>query len=212
MTDIVLDLTTSLDGYVAGPNPTLTDPLGENGMELHQWLFALESWRAAHGAGEGERGADDARVAASLARVGAQVMGRRMFSGGSGPWADDPNADSWFGPEPPFRVPVFVVTHHPRERIDFPNGTSYLFVGDVEEAVARARDAAGELDVRIAGGASVAQQALRAGLVDRIDLHVAPVLLGGGTPLFDGGGFPRLQLVETAGSARVSHLVYRPLR
>jgi dihydrofolate reductase len=212
MTDIVIDLTTSLDGYVAGPDPTLTDPLGANGMQLHEWLFATASFQAQHGGGDGERSADDDRVAASLARVGAQVIGRRMFSGGDGPWADDPNADGWFGAEPPFRVPVFVVTHHPRETREYPNGTSFVFVEGVEEAVARAREAAGRGDVRIAGGASVAQQALRAGLVDRIDLHVVPVLLGGGTRLFEGGDFPRLELVETAGSARVSHLVYRPVR
>jgi dihydrofolate reductase len=212
MTETVLDLTASLDGYVAGPNPTLSDPLGENGMLLHEWLLPLASFRAAHGGGEGERNADDDRVSASLRRVGAQVMGRRMFSGGAGPWADDPNADGWWGDEPPFGVPVFVVTHHARARVDYPNGTSFVFVDGVDEAVAAAREAAGDRDVRIAGGASVAQQALRGGLVDRLDLHVAPVLLGGGTRLFDGAVPGRLELVETAGSGRVSHLVYRPVR
>jgi dihydrofolate reductase len=212
MTDIVLDLTASLDGYVAGPNPTLADPLGENALLLHEWLVPLASFRAHHGGGHGERSADDDRVAASLARVGAQVLGRRMFSGGAGPWADDPNADGWWGDEPPFRVPVFVVTHHPRETQEYANGTTFVFVDGVEEAVAGAREAAGDRDVRIAGGASMAQQALRAGLVDRIDLHVAPVLLGGGTRLFENVDFGRLELVETTGSGRVSHLVYRPVR
>jgi dihydrofolate reductase len=209
MTDTVLELTMSLDGYVAGPNPTLSDPVGEQGMLLHEWLFPLASFQAHHGGGEGERGPDDDRVAAALDRDGAQVLGRRMFSGGSGPWADDPNAGGWWGDEPPFRVPVFVVTHHPRATVDFANGTSFVFVDGVEEAIAQAREAAGEREVRIAGGASVAQQALRAGLVDRIELHVAPLLLGGGTRLFDGVDTTRLELVETTGSSRVSHLSYR---
>lgn len=209
MTEIALDITMSLDGYVAGPNQTLEDPLGENGMQLHEWVFGLASWRSQHGLEGGERNADDDLVVRSLENVGAQVMGRRMFSGGSGPWEDDPNADGWWGDEPPFRVPVFVVTHHERATRDFPNGTSFNFVSNVEDAVSRAREAAGGKDVRIAGGASIATQCLNAGLLDRIDLHVAPILLGGGARLFDETSFRKLELVEVGGSAAVAHLHYR---
>jgi dihydrofolate reductase len=209
MGDVVLDITTSVDGYVAGPNPTLEQPLGERGFELHEWLFQLKSWRAQHGMDGGEEGDDSATVEAALSTVGAQVMGRRMFSGGSGPWEDDPNAASWFGDDPPFRVPVFVVTHHAREPQDFANGTRYAFVEGVEAAVAQAREAAGDRDVRVAGGADVATQALRAGLLDRIDLHVAPVLLGSGTKLFADVEPRALELIGARASTRAAHVSYR---
>jgi dihydrofolate reductase len=203
MTQIVLDISVSLDGFVAGPDPTLQDPLGEHGLLLHEWVFGLASWRARHGLEGGDTGPDDELVARSLDAVGATVMGRRMFSGGSGPWQDDPNAGGWWGDEPPFETSVFVVTHHAREPLAFANGTVFTFVGSVSEAVALAREAAGDRDVRVAGGASVAAQCLREGLLDRLDLHVAPVLLGGGTRLFDGVGMTRLD-------APVAHLTYRP--
>jgi dihydrofolate reductase len=210
MTQITLDITMSVDGFVAGPNATLEAPLGEHGFDLHEWIFPLRSWRAHHGGEGGEGGADDELVARNLAAVGAQVMGRRMFSGGNGPWEDDPNADGWWGDDPPFGMPVFVVTHHPRDTVTFANGTVFTFVVDgVESAVAQAREAAGGKDVRIAGGASVATQALRAGLLDRIDLHIAPLVLGAGVRLFDGADFERLELVETQGSPRVTHVSYR---
>jgi dihydrofolate reductase len=211
MTRIILDITMSLDGYVAGPDPSLDDPLGKNGMLLHEWLFGLASFTATHGLEGGEHDADDERVARSLAAVGAQVMGRRMFSGGSGPWEADPNAGGWWGDEPPFRVPVFVVTHHTREPVEFPNGTSFIFVtGGAEAAVEQARTAAGGKDVRVAGGASVATQCLDAGLLDRLDLHVAPILLGAGTRLFDGADLTRLEIADAVASEKVAHLSYRP--
>ena len=135
-----------------------------------------------------------------------------MFSGGSGPWQDDPNAGGWWGDDPPFRGSVFVVTHHPRETLQFANGTSFVFVTDgVASAVEQARGAAGGKDVRISGGASVATQCLEAGLLDRLDLHVAPVLLGGGARLFDGIPPAQLALVESVGSAKVVHLSFRPI-
>ncbi|HEV2591485.1 MAG TPA: dihydrofolate reductase family protein [Gaiellaceae bacterium] len=209
MSEVILDITMSLDGYVAGVNQTLEAPLGERGMELHEWVFPLKSWRAPHGMDGGEENEDDAMVAAALAKVGAQVMGRRMFSGGSGPWEDDPNAGGWWGDEPPFRVPVFVVTHHPRETVEFENGTRFVFVDAVETAVAQAREAAAGRDVRVAGGADVATQAFRAGLLDRIDLHIAPLLLGGGSKLFAGVEPGTLELIETRSSPRVTHVSYR---
>jgi dihydrofolate reductase len=209
MGDVILDITASVDGYVAGPNPTLEAPLGEGGMQLHEWVFPLHSWRAHHGLDGGETGDDDAMVAASLARVGAQVMGRKMFSGGDGPWESDPNAAGWWGDDPPFRVPVFVVTHHAREPLAFDNGTRFVFVDGVEEAVALACEAAGALDVRVAGGAEVANQAQRAGLLDRIDLHIAPLLLGGGARLFADVPPGTLELVDVRASARATHVTYR---
>lgn len=212
MTQTILDITISLDGYVAGPGPTREEPLGRNGELLHEWLFPTAAWRERHGYAAGEQGPDAERVERSLASLGAQVMGRKMFSGGAGPWEDDANAASWFGEDPPFRMPVFVVTHHAREPERFANGTSYAFVTDgVEAAVARAKEAAGGKDVRIAGGASIASQCLTAGLVDRLDLHIAPLLLGGGTALFDGVDFTRLELVETASSPAATHVSYVPL-
>lgn len=212
MTQITLDITMSLDGFVAGPNASLQDPLGENGELLHDWLVPLASFRAQHGGDGGERNADDELVARSLAKIGAGVMGRKMWSGGEGPWEDDPNADSWFGDDPPFRTPVFVVTHYARETLTYPNGTEFHFVTDgVESAVAQAREAAGGKDVRVGGGASIATQCLEAGLLDRLDLHVAPILLGDGVRLFDGATLRRLELIEASSSPRVAHLSYRPI-
>jgi dihydrofolate reductase len=210
MTQVTLDITMSLDGYVAGPSPSLEDPLGANGMQLHEWVFPLATWRTMHGLEGGERNADDDLVARGLANLGAEIIGRRMFSGGEGPWESDPNRDGWWGDEPPFRMPVFVLTHHPRERQEYANGSSFTFVtGGVEEAVELAREAAGGKDVRVGGGASTATQCLNAGLLDRIDLHVAPILLGGGTRLFDEAVYRQLELVEVAGSETVAHLSYR---
>lgn len=210
MGEVILDISVSLDGYVAGRNPTLEAPLGERGMELHEWVFPLKSWRSHHGLGGGEESEDDAMLAARLAKVGAQVMGRRMFSGGAGAWEDDPNAGGWWGDEPPFRMPVFVVTHHARETVEFDNGTRFVFVTDgVESAVEQARATAGDRDVRVAGGAEVANQAFRAGLLDRIDLHVAPLLLGSGAKLFADVDPGSLELVEMRASERAVHVSYR---
>jgi dihydrofolate reductase len=211
MTQIILDISMSLDGFVAGPNPTLEDPLGQNGMLLHEWIFGLATWRSHHGLEGGVQDADDVLVARGLENLGAGVMGRKMFSGGAGPWEDDPNASGWWGDEPPFGVPVFVVTHHEREPVTYANGTVFTFVSDgVESAVEQAREAAGGQDVRVSGGASIATQILRAGLLDRLDLHIAPVLLGGGTRLFEGVGLTQFELLETQGSANVTHVTYLP--
>jgi dihydrofolate reductase len=210
MTQISLDISMSLDGFVAGPTPSLEEPLGKNGMLLHEWIFGLAAFRSMHGQEGGVHDEDDALVARGLAKLGAGVMGRKMFSGGSGPWEDDPNAAGWWGDEPPFGVPVFVVTHHARDTEKYPNGTSFTFVTDgVEAAVSQAREAAAGKDVRIGGGASVATQALRAGLLDRLDIHVAPVLLGGGTRLFEGVDLTQLELTETQASPNVTHISYR---
>ena len=211
MGQVKVELSMSLDGFVAGPNPSLEEPLGAGGERLHEWVVRLASWRAPHGLEGGETGPDDDIFAESLASTRAVVMGRKMFSGGSGPWADDPNADGWWGDDPPFHVPVFVVTHHPREKVEKSGGTSFAFVTDgVEAALDRARDAAGGGDVLIAGGADVAQQALAAGRVDRLQLHVVPLLLGGGTRMFADGEPQALEQTQVVPSTQVTHLTYLP--
>jgi dihydrofolate reductase len=207
---VKVDITTSLDGFVAGPNASLEQPLGEGGERLHEWMFNLASWREPHGLEGGETGADDDRFRAFTESNGAFVMGRNMFSGGFGPgaWEDDPNATGWWGDEPPFGAEVFVVTHHAREPLAL-GRTTFVFVTDgVGSAVARARESAGERDVLISGGANVVQQAIEARLVDELHVHVAPLLLGGGTKLFD-GPVTELELVELVESPRAAHLLYR---
>ena len=212
MSQTFTDISISLDGFVAGPNPSLLEPLGEGGEKLHDWVVRLAGWRERHGLEGGVRDEDDSSFAESLAAAGAVVMGRKMFSGGEGSWEDDPNANGWWGDEPPFRVPVFVLTHHAREPLAMSNGTSFTFVTDgIESALEQARAAAGDLDVAIGGGASVIQQALQAGQLDELRLHVAPILLGGGTPLFQPLGIEPLELepAGAASSAYVAHLTFR---
>jgi dihydrofolate reductase len=187
MTRLISDISMSLDGFVAGANPSLEQPLGARGELLHEWAFRLKSWREPHGLPGGEGGPDDDVVAEMQRGIGAVVMGRRMFSGGEGPWEDDPNADAWWGDDPPFHVPVFVLTRHARETVEKQGGTSFTFVtGGLESALEQARAAAGGKDVHVPGGASVIQQCLNAGVLDELQVHVVPVLLGGGTRLFDG--------------------------
>ena len=209
MGKVKLDISISLDGYVAGPNPSLEDPLGERGEELHEWIFGLDAWRQAHGHGEGERGADNDIVTENVASMGAVIMGRKMFSGGSGPWEDDPNAGGWWGDEPPFHVPVFVLTHHERPA-ETKGDTEITFVTEgVDAALAAAREAAGEKDVHVAGGAEAAQQLLARGDLDVLQIHIAPVLLGGGVRLFADGVTPKLELTRTVESPAVTHVWYR---
>jgi dihydrofolate reductase len=211
MARLFLDISMSLDGFVAGPNQTLEEPLGEGGEQLHDWIFPLASWRAPHGLEGGESGPDDDLVRERLERTGAVIMGRRMFSGGEGPWEEDPNADAWWGDNPPFHVPVFVLTHHEREPVEKEGGTTFVFVNDgIESALEQARSAAGEKDVTLAGGASVAQQYLRTGLLDELHVHVAPLLLGGGVSLFGelGTDAPTLKLTRVLESPSVTHLSY----
>jgi dihydrofolate reductase len=213
MPKLVLDITMSLDGFVAGPNQTLEQPLGEGGERLHDWIVGLASWRQQHGLSGGETNQDSEVVEESTRETGAYLMGRRMFSGGSGPWEDDPVADGWWGDEPPFGVPVFVLTHHGRERVTKRGGTSYTFVTDgIEAALEEARAAADERNVSIAGGADVAQQYLRAGLLDELQIHVAPLLLGSGVRLFDriDGGPTKLEITRVIASPAVTHLRFRP--
>jgi dihydrofolate reductase len=207
-----LDISMSLDGFVAGPNATLEAPLGENGDRLHEWVFGLKSFRAAHGMEGGTVNRDDEIVAESLASTGAVIMGRRMFSGGEGPWGLDPNADGWWGEEPPFGVSVFILSHYSRETEHKSGGTAFAFVNDgIESALEQAREAAGDKDVLVAGGADVAQQYLRAGLLDELQIHLAPVFLGDGVRLFDGLSPEAAGLVPervVAATPSVTHLRY----
>ena len=207
---VFIDISMSLDGYVAGPNQTLEEPLGRGGEQLHDWVVRLEAWRKPHGHEGGETGPDGELFSAQVARIGAVIMGRRMFSGGSGPWETDPNADAWWGDNPPFHVPVFVLTHHEREPVEKEGGTTFTFVTDgFESALEQARAAAGAKDVSIAGGAEVAQQALRAGVVDDVTLHLAPILLGGGVSLFGGVGTDlKLRLTNVLEAPHATHLEY----
>lgn len=205
----ILNITMSLDGFVAGPNQTLEQPLGEGGEELHEWILGLRSWRKQHGLEGGETNADDELVRETHERTGAFVMGRRMFSGGGGPWEDDPNANGWWGDEPPFEAPVFVVTHLERDRLTL-GATTFTFVTDgIEQAIRQARDAAGDRDVQVSGGASVAQQALNAGLLDELQIHVAPRLLGSGVRLFERAEPRPIELTRVVESPRVTHLAYK---
>ena len=212
MGKLILNISTSLDGFVAGPNRTLEQPLGDGGERLHEWQFAAQTWREQHGLEGGEANVDGDLVEETIGRIGATVMGRRMFSGGEGPWDSDPNMDSWFGDEPPFHHPVFVLTHHARKPEAKQGGTTFTFVTDgIEAAVEQARVAAGDKDVAVAGGADVVQQCLRAGLFDELNIHVAPVLLGDGVrlfgPLTDGQpGLERVRVVESPTGA--VHLTY----
>src|SRR5437868_1685104 len=210
MGKLVVDISMSLDGFVAGPNQTLEEPLGRGGDQLHEWALVLKSWREPHGLEGGETNVDSEVMAEHLGRIGATIMGRRMFSGGEGPWEDDPNADAWWGDDPPFHHPVFVLTHHERELLPLKGGTTFTFVTDgIESALEQAQAAAGDGDIRLAGGADVVRQYLRAGLVDRLQLHVAPVLFGQGTRLFEGNeGTLELAGVGESPSG-VVHLDYR---
>ncbi len=179
MARLRFNISMSLDGFIAGPNQSQENPLGEGGEQLHEWALGLAAWRSRHGQGGGEVNASTAVVEESLENIGATVMGRNMF-GGAGPWGDDP-WDGWWGDDPPFRMPVFIVTHHARDRVTKEGGTTFTFVTDgIKSALEQAQEAAGGKDVALGGGADVAQQYLKAGLIDEMQLHVVPVLLGAG--------------------------------
>ncbi|MEV7520766.1 dihydrofolate reductase family protein [Streptomyces sp. NPDC091371] len=194
-----------MDGFIAGPNAEPGNPLGDGGDRIHEWIFDVEAWRERQSMKGGRGGnPDDGVVRELFSRAGAYVMGRRMFAEGELGWADPP----------PFRAPVFVLTHTPREPWVRQGGTTFTFVTDgPEAALARAREAAGDKDVQISGGADTVRQYLNAGLVDELRVHLAPVLLGAGTRLFDGVSpeltFEREGVID---SPAVTHLTYRVLR
>lgn len=213
MSKVRAEISLSLDGYVAGPNQTQDEPLGEGGEGLHDWIVKLRAWRRPHGLDGGEEDASSAVVEAADTNVGAEIMGRGKFGPASrGPWGDNP-WQGWWGDEPPFHKPVFVLTHHPREPLTL-SDTTFTFVTDgIGSALAQAKAAAGEQDVFIGGGASAINQYLAAGLVDELDLHVVPIILGGGERLFAGvGPDVKLELLRVVEAPGVTHLKYHVTR
>jgi dihydrofolate reductase len=212
MAKLRFDVSMSLDGFTAGPNQSEEHPLGEGGMQLHEWVFKLAAWRERQGQDGGEVNSSTQVMEESLENVGSTVMGRNMF-GGEGSWAEKP-WDGWWGEEPPFHTPVFVLTHHPRETLPKSGGTTFHFVTDgVESALDQAKEAAGGKDVALGGGADIAQQYLRAGLIDELQIHLVPVLLGEGSRLFDklDPAAVRLECTRAIDSPGVTHLKYRVL-
>lgn len=185
--------------------------MGRGGEDLHAWVVKLRSWRESHGMEGGTVSPDDEIMRETLKNAGATIMGRGMFGGGPGPWDTSQPWMGWWGKAPPFKHPVFIVTHHEREPVSFDNGTSFTFVtGGIREALEQAREAAGGKDVMIGGGADIADQFLAAGLVDEMELHVVPLLLGGGSRLFASAGtdLHGLELVRTVQGDDVVHLKF----
>jgi dihydrofolate reductase len=210
---VKFNIAMSLDGFVAGPNPSEQDPLGEGGMQLHEWAFELAAWREPHGREGGVVNESTAFIERAQANVGATIMGRKMFGGGPGPWGEQP-WEGWWGEDPPFHVPVFVLTHHTREPLHKDGGTTFHFVTDgVSSALEQAKRAAGDRDVLLAGGAEVAQQYLAAGLVDEFSVSVVPILLGGGTRLLSEiGADISLEQLDVVAAPGVTHMSYRVVR
>ncbi len=212
MSELKFQISISLDGFAAGPNQSEEHPLGEGGEQLHEWVVKLAAWREPHGKEGGEVNASTEIFEEALDNVGATVMGRNMFGGGPGPGGEEPWR-GWWGDDPPFHTPVFVLTHHEREPLEMQGGTTFHFVTDgIESALAQAKEAAEGKDVSLGGGASVAQQYLAAGLVDEMWLNVAPVLLGDGARLFEGvGAGVKLEQLRAIEGPDATHLKYRVL-
>ncbi len=209
MSKLRFKISMSLDGFVAGPNQSVENPLGIGGMRLHEWVVPLKVWRVMHGLPGGEVNESTRVVEESLVNVGASVMGRNMFGGHPGPWDPKKPWNGWWGANPPFHHPVFVLTHHARPPLASEGGTSFTFVtGGIDAALDQARRAANGKDVSLAGGASAAQQYLASGLVDEMEISLVPTLLGSGERLFDGVGdnLHGLELVRTVVAPAVTHL------
>jgi dihydrofolate reductase len=207
MSKVKVSMAVSLDGFAAGPNQSVEEPLGEGGERLHEWMIGLEIFRRTHG-GEGGEVTASTPIVEDFLDVGAFVMGRNMFGGGHGGW--DESWRGWWGEDPPYHAPVFVLTHREREPLPMQGGTTFHFVTDgIESALDQAREAADGRDVLIAGGAGVVQQYLAAGLIDELTLSVAPVLLGGGTRFFAEGAAAELGQVAVVEAPGVAHLRYR---
>jgi dihydrofolate reductase len=211
MGKVKAQISVSLDGYVAGPNQGEEHPLGEGGMELHEWVFKLSSWQEAHGrgGGEGDENPSNAVIEAAQANAGTVVMGRNMFGPVRGEWGDS-EWRGWWGEEPPFHAPVFVLTHHEREPLEVGETTFHFVTEGIESAIAQAKQAAGDKDVSIGGGASTIRQAIAAGLVDELWVHQVPILLGAGEGLFAGlpAGAASFELTEVVQGPEALHLFY----
>jgi dihydrofolate reductase len=215
MSKLRCSITTSLDGYVAGPNQSADNPLGEGGITLHDWAFPTKTFRTMHGNGsDGETGINDDVLRDGFENVGATIMGRNMFGPVRGPWGNDP-WNGWWGDEPPFHHPVFVLTHHPRGPLAMQGGTTFHFITEgIEAALTQARRAAGSKDVTLGGGGSTIQQYLAAGLLDEIEIHVVPLLLGAGTRLLEHVDPRKVKLepVRTIEGPGVTHMKYRVVK
>jgi len=210
MSTLRFQVAVSLDGYMAGPEQSQENPLGLGGMALHQWYFDLEIWHGREGRTGGEVNPSTAVVEEAQSNVGAVVMGRNMFGGGPGPWSQNPPWNGWWGDDPPYHTPVFVLTHHPRAQLEMKGGTTFIFVTDgIESALEQADQAAGDLDVLIGGGAHVIQQYLAAGLVEEFELHIVPVLLGDGERLLEHVGNLKLEQMRVIEAPGVTHVRYR---
>ena len=211
MSRLRLKISMSLDGFVAGPEQSVQNPLGIGGMRVHEWVFPLKAWRSEMGMQGGETNESSAVVEEGRANIGATIMGRNMFGGHPGPWDAAKPWTGWWGSNPPYHHPVFVLTHHPREPLTLEGGNVFTFVTDgIEAALEQARRAAGGKDVSLAGGARAAQQYLAAGLVDEMEINLAPTLLGAGERLFDdvGDDLHGLALVRTVATPKVTHLKF----
>jgi len=205
----VLCFSLSIDGYGAGPNQDLEHPLGVGGMALHQWAFATRTFCRMHGKDGGTAGTDDEFAAHGFDNIGAWILGRNMFGPVRGPWPDD-SWKGWWGDNPPYHTPVFVLTHHPRESIAMVGGTTFHFVTDgIHAALQRATEAAGGRDIRLGGGVATIRQYLRAGLIDEMHLAISPVLLGSGEHLLADIDTPKLgyQCIEHVPTQNTTHLV-----
>ena len=210
MSKFRLNVTMSLDGFVAGPEQSGENPLGIGGMQLHQWMLPLKAFRETHGEEGGEVNASTPVAEGILGNVGATIRGRNMFGGGPGAWGERPWNGYW-GDDPPYHHPVFVLTHHPRPPLEMQGGTAFHFVtAGIESALEQARAAAGDRDVSLGGGAAVAQQYLTAGLLDEMVISVVPLMLGGGARLFDnlGDAKPKLDQIEVVEAPGVTHIRY----
>jgi dihydrofolate reductase len=213
MSKVRADISVSLDGFVAGPGQSMADPLGAGGEGLHDWVFPLAAWRQEHGQEGGEVNASSQVIAERVANIGAGIMGRNMFYGGGRAGSWDESWTGWWGEDPPYHVPTFVLTHHPRKPVTL-SDTTFIFVTDgIRSAYEQAREAAGDKDVTIHGGAQTINQYLAAGLLDELELHVSPVILGGGARLLDNLS-PQLNLeqVRVIEAPGVTHLKYRVVR
>ena len=202
---VAADISVSLDGFITGPNAGVEYPLGKGGERLHEWVYDLASWREPHGLAGGKFNRDAEIMDEAFGSTGAVVMGRRMFDSREGPWGDNP----------PFHMPVFVLTHQIREALPMEGGTTFNFVSEgVESALEKAKAVAGDKDVSIAGGANTIQQFIESGLLEQIQIHLAPVLIGGGIQLFDGMGTEHIELQTTrvVESPDVIHLRFRVLK
>lgn len=198
----------SVDGFGAGPDQSLQNPLGVGGEELHEWFFPTDTFQKMYGKGHGATGVDEGFARRGMDGIGAWILGRNMFAHSRGPWLDD-GWKGWWGEEPPYRCPVFVLTHHPRAPLEMKGGTVFHFVTEgAEVALQRAREAAGDRDIRIGGGAETIRQYLQAGLIDEMHIAVSPVLLGRGEPFWQGLDLPALgyELTESIAGERATHL------